>query len=58
MKLGELIKTSKTLSTGEKLELYGIIYGRIRDRGGWKWLIRDVTLKPDEIIGVRKVNKI
>lgn len=54
--IGETVKFKKTLSSGKRVFYTGIVYGRVKDRGGWKWLLREIKVEGE--LTAKKVSRV
>ena len=53
--IGEVARFVIKDQAQREFECEGIIYGRVNDRGGKKWLIKNWTIISPETIGVRNI---
>lgn len=53
--IGDIVESEKILSNGNVLKIKGVIYGREKSFGGFKWLLKEVSIIEPKIIGVRKI---
>jgi len=54
--IGQIIQFKKTLGYGKRITFTGMCYGHVKDRGGWKWLIKDIKVEGE--LTAKKVKKI
>lgn len=56
--IGEIVRFKIVDTAGREFACEGMVYGRVKDRGGKKYLIKTWSIVDAPIIGIRKVKKI
>ena len=57
MNIGDIVRFKMKDRGLREFECEGIIYGRVTDHGGKKWLIKEWKVINPPLIGIRKVSK-